>query len=236
MEFKLDMHTHTVASGHAYSTIQEMVISAKEKGLLALGITEHAPKMPGSCKEIYFMNLKIIPRQYKGLHLYLGSEVNILDEKGTIDLQGETIKGLDYLIASLHTPCIAPGTIEQNTNAYLNVMKKEKVRIIGHPDDQRYPIDYKELVGGAKENHVLLEVNNSSLSPKSFRANARENYKEMLCYCEKYEVPVIVGSDAHIGFDVGNFMYAKPLLEELHFPEKLIVNTSLELLKKYLFL
>ena len=51
----LDVHTHTIASGHAYSTLQEMIDSAKTKGLKLLGITEHTNKMPGTCSEIYFL-------------------------------------------------------------------------------------------------------------------------------------------------------------------------------------
>ena len=38
----LDLHTHTIMSGHAYSTMQEMIRSASEKDVKLLGITEHA--------------------------------------------------------------------------------------------------------------------------------------------------------------------------------------------------
>ena len=48
----LDLHTHTIMSGHAYSTMQEMIRSASEKDVKLLGITEHAPSMPGSCGEM----------------------------------------------------------------------------------------------------------------------------------------------------------------------------------------
>ncbi len=44
----MDLHTHTVASGHAYCTLREMARAASDKGLELLGITEHAPKMPGT--------------------------------------------------------------------------------------------------------------------------------------------------------------------------------------------
>ena len=47
--FEADLHTHTIASGHAYNTIREMARAAADKGLKALGITEHAlPSSPGS--------------------------------------------------------------------------------------------------------------------------------------------------------------------------------------------
>ena len=59
----LDMHTHSLASGHSYSTIREMAHMASKKGMQALGITEHGPQMPGSCHNFYFSNLKVVPRQ-----------------------------------------------------------------------------------------------------------------------------------------------------------------------------
>ena len=62
MNYLLDSHTHTIASGHAYNTIYEMAHSAADKGLSLLGITEHAMAMPGTCHELYFMNLKVVPR------------------------------------------------------------------------------------------------------------------------------------------------------------------------------
>ena len=46
MRFEADTHSHTLASGHAYSTIKEMAAAAEAKGLKALALTEHAPKMP----------------------------------------------------------------------------------------------------------------------------------------------------------------------------------------------
>lgn len=54
MKFIADTHSHTLASGHAYSTIKEMAAAAEAKGLKALAITEHAPKMPGTCGLFYF--------------------------------------------------------------------------------------------------------------------------------------------------------------------------------------
>ena len=54
MKYVLDSHTHTVASGHAYSTLHEMAKEAAEKGLKLLGITEHSMTMPGTCHEYYF--------------------------------------------------------------------------------------------------------------------------------------------------------------------------------------
>ena len=85
MRFEADTHSHTLASGHAYSTIKEMAAAAEAKGLKALALTEHAPKMPGTCGLFYFQNLDVVPRKCGGIRLLMGAEVNIMDETGRID-------------------------------------------------------------------------------------------------------------------------------------------------------
>lgn len=82
MKIELDVHTHTIASGHAFSTLQEMAQAAAGKGLKVLGITEHSPGIPGTCHPIYFRNLHVVPRRMYGVELLLGAEINILDGKG----------------------------------------------------------------------------------------------------------------------------------------------------------
>lgn len=77
MKIELDVHTHTVASGHAFSSLQEMAQAAAGKGLKLLGITEHSPGIPGTCDPIYFRNLHVVPRQMYGIELLLGAEINL---------------------------------------------------------------------------------------------------------------------------------------------------------------
>ena len=230
-EYVLDLHTHTIASGHAYNTLREMAKAASDKGLSVLGITEHAPKMPGTCHSFYFHNLKTVPRELYGIRLLLGSEVNIMDFEGNIDLEERDLKGMDIIIASLHTPCIKPGSVRENTTAYLKAMENPYVNIIGHPDDGRYPVDYRALVEGAKEKGKVLELNNHSLDPKCFRRDARENDLKMLELCKEYAVPVIMGSDVHFDTLIGEFSMARELLEEVDFPEELVLNRSVEALQ-----
>lgn len=234
MQFLIDTHTHTLVSGHAYSTMSEMIQSAKDKGLKYLGITEHAPNMPGTCHLFYFENLKVVPRQYDGLTLLLGAEANILDTNGTLDLYDNLLNRLDIIIASLHNPCYKECGRKGNTDAYLGAMKNPKVAIIGHPDDGRIPVDYEVLVREAKKHHVALEVNNSSLSPNSFRPNARENVMEYLTLCKVQEVPVIFGSDAHVCYDVANFTFAKEVADAVEFPMDLIINYNQSLIDEYI--
>ena len=46
MDILLDVHTHTIVSGHAFSTLTEMATEARRRGLKVFGITEHAPSLP----------------------------------------------------------------------------------------------------------------------------------------------------------------------------------------------
>ena len=229
----LDTHTHTLASGHAYSTIRENARAAAKKGLELLAITEHAPCLVGSCQTIYFQNLRVVDRSAYEVELLMGVELNILDEQGSVDLELRALKQMDLTIASLHTPCISPGSREFNTQACIGAMRNPYVNILGHPDDPRYPVDYRALVQAAKEFHVLLELNNSSLRPGGSRKNAKGLDMEMLKLCMEYETPIVIGSDAHVDTDVGRHEEALALLEEMKFPENLVVNRSVEELKKY---
>lgn len=235
MKIVLDTHAHTLVSGHAYNTIREMALMAHKKGLQAIALTEHAPTMPGTCHNFYFQNLMVIPREMEGVKLYLGTELNILDEHGAVDLPDKLLKELDIVIASIHSPCFQSDiTLENVMGAYFGAMENPNIHIIGHPDDGRFPVDYEALVKKAKETGTLLEINNSSLSPGGFRENTYENDKKMLEYCMKYEVTITLGSDAHVDVDVADHDMALKLLAECGFPEELVVNTSTEKLEKIL--
>lgn len=233
MQYILDVHTHTIASGHAYNTMREMAKAASEKGLELLGITEHSMSMPGTCHRFYFENLKMVDREMYGVELLLGAEVNIMDHTGRVDMEESILKNMDITIASMHIPCIRPGTRQENTNAYLEAMKDPYINIIGHPDDGRYEVDYLALVQGAKEYGVLLEVNNNSLDPRCTRMGGEENIRTMLEYCREYQVPVVVNSDAHTDTLVGNHAYGQRIIEEMDFPQELVLNRSVQELKKY---
>lgn len=234
MNIELDVHTHTLASGHAFSTLQEMARTAADKGLKLLGITEHTPGIPGTCNLIYFRNLHVVPRHMYGIDLLLGAEINILDTHGHIDLDEFHLNKLDLRIAGIHSLCYEPGTREENTHGLVEVIRNPFIHIISHPGDGTAQLDFEPLVLAAKEHHTLLEINNSSLKPIRHKKEARGNNLEILRLCKRYEVPVILGSDAHISFDIANYQYALELVAETEFPEALIMNTSVQQFTDYL--
>lgn len=223
---QIDIHTHTSASGHAYSTMAEMIEAAQEKGLRILGITEHGPAIPGTCDPIYFKNLWVVPRQYGKLRLMLGAELDILDTKGTIDSDVAHWRMLDVRIAGIHSLCWTGGTKEENTAGVIAAMHNPWIQIISHPVDGTAELDIEQLVLASKVTGTILELNNNSLRPGRKKPQAIANNREMLELCKRYEVPVLIGSDAHIRGDVANHADAYALANEVGFPERLILNRS----------
>ena len=85
MKLLFDLHTHTVASGHAFSTLKENIEEAAAKGLKAMGTSDHYSAMPGSAQPIYFTNFKAIKEKILGVRIFTGMEANIIDLEGKLD-------------------------------------------------------------------------------------------------------------------------------------------------------
>ena len=230
-----DIHTHSIASGHGTScTISDMAKTASAKGLKLLGITDHGPATLAAGTSSYFRSLTYSPRKRFGVELLYGIELNILDTDGKIDLEQELLDKLDYAIASMHYQNFRPGTCEENTAALLNVMKNPAVKLLGHIDNSQYDIDYVAVVKAAGENGVILEINEASLAPYGYRGDTRGNCAEILKYCHKYLVPVVLSSDSHGTDHIGDFTYAAEFVHEAMFPESLILNNQIPKLKMLL--
>lgn len=232
----IDIHTHSVLSGHAYSSLTENIEYAVKNGLKYYGISEHQPDDVGvGAHKFAFANCKrITPHKMGNTNILFGIELNILDNE--IDYKGVKIEKLDFAIASMHDYVYSSKhTVDENTKNYLMAINNPYVKIIGHMDNPKFPCDYKTVILEAKRNGVLIELNNTSLQPNGSRAGAKEIDKEILELCKKYNVEILLGSDAHIKYDVGNHNNCIGLLEEINFPDELVVNYNEDLIHKYFY-
>ena len=224
MKYLSDLHTHSIVSGHAYTTLLENINYCAEKGIKILGTSEHAPTMPGAPHYWYFGNLKVVPRVVNGVTILRGCEANILDIDGSLDMTAESSRNLDYMIASFHEPVFKPKSKEENTAAILNVMDKyDKVEILGHLGNPNYELDYEAIVKKAKEKDIMIEINNSSLLGSS-RVGSDVNCKKVALLCKEIGTKVILTSDAHINTCIGVFNKGIELLEEIQMPKELVMN------------
>jgi len=235
MQIVADLHTHSIASGHAYSTIEEMANAAAKKGLKMLALAEHGPKMPGGPHLYYFYNIRVIPDQIAGVEILRGVECNIIDRDGNIDLDDEHLAKLDWVLAGFHIFCSPEGSKEENTKALLKTIENPRVDGIVHPGNPEFEVDPLPVIKAIKANGKTLEINNSSVRKGgNIRLGSRENCLHIAKLAKEYGVQVILSSDAHISFDVGRFDNALELIRDAGLTEENILNTSVEKIKSFL--
>lgn len=228
MKYALDVHTHTIVSGHAYSTLMENAKAASEKGIKVLGTTEHGCTMPNAPHIWYFNNYKVLPREMYGVTMLYGVEANIIDYDGNLDIDDKTLEKLDIVIGSVHEVVYKVGSIQENTDAFLNAIKNGKIDIIGHLGNPNVPVDFKKIIECAKENNVLIEINNSSLTTS--RIGSLGNCKKIAELCKEYDTMIVINSDAHFCTKIGEFTEAVNMLESIGFPQDKIINTNPDML------
>ena len=226
-----DMHTHTVASTHAYSTITENCRSAAERGIRVVAMTDHWGEMPDSPHIWHFENLRILPRQICGVTVLKGVETNIIDNDGNFDMPRKTLEKLEWVVASMHRQVYEPTTAENHTRAYIKAAQDPIVDVIGHCTTDMFPIDFEKCVKAFKEYEKLVEINESSIL---YKKGSLENSYELLRLCKKYEVPVVFDSDGHFCELIGVVDTAVRIAQEVGFPEELVVNADYDRLMGYI--
>ncbi|MGF1700301.1 phosphatase [Photobacterium makurazakiensis] len=224
MKFVVDTHTHTVSSGHAYSTLLENAQSAAEHGLTLMCVTDHAPSMPGSPHFWHFANQRILPRFLHGVGILRGVEVNIMNSDGEIDLQPHISEQLDWVLASLHEPVFRPSDRQTHTKALLNVIASGRVHALGHLGNPNFDFDFETVITAAAEANVLIEINNSSLVGS--RAGSKPRCEQIALVAKEVGAMLTTGSDAHFAHDVGKFDQVSELLSKIQFPEERVVTTN----------
>lgn len=235
MDFEADLHIHTVASGHAFSTVAENANAAAKKGLKLIAITDHGPGLPGGAHPYDFWNLRVLPREINGVRILRGVEANIVDAHGHLDLDEELLKLLDVVHVALHTSCGYENRgAEKNTDTLIKAMSNPLVDILVHPGNLRFPIEVERIVEAAAENHVLLEVNNSSFLTSTSRAGSYDIDLGIVTEAKKHELEIVVGSDAHFHDAVGRFGAALELIKAADFPSDKILNSSAERVIQFL--
>ncbi|NLW17485.1 MAG: phosphatase [Firmicutes bacterium] len=232
MRIIADMHTHTIVSGHAYSTLQENLRAAKERGLLFMATTEHGPAMPHAPHRYYFGNLSVLPREVDGVRLITGVEANIINIDGELDLADRYLKRLEYVAVGLHRDCIPPGSQEENTAAILAAIQNPYVDAIVHPGNPAYPIDFLKVLLAAADAGVLIEINNSSLVRS--RIGSADRCREIARLAAQHNVKVVLGSDAHWAGHVGVLDEAYTMAIEAGIPQAHILNLDATRLEDFI--
>lgn len=223
LKIQADLHTHTIGSGHGYSSIEEMAKVARKKGIRLLGMTDHAPAMPGAAHEYYFYNLRAIPDYVNGVRICKGTEANIVNAQGKLDLPTSYLASYDIVVASAHyiaTP--AKLTKKQVTNMYLKVMENQHVDILGHIENPQFEMDYQTVIGAAKETGKIIEINNASFTIA--RHGSFNNCLAIMKLLKENNMLTVINSDAHFSTRVGEVSRALELALEQGIKRENILN------------
>lgn len=233
-----DYHTHTVFS-HGKGTILENALVAKRKGLKEIAITDHGfNHLLYGIRRVDLLKMRqecLDAEKLTGVKILLGIEANFLSNDGTIDLTKEDIALLDIILVGHHNFVRAktlkdkfslfyrniisgifkpsPKKVEENTQVYLNALKKYKINVLTHLN-YGMKVDTLKVALAAKENNTLIELNGKRI------LFTDEEMLEMA----KNKVKFIINSDAHSSSAVGEVNNAINLIARLRIPKNLIVN------------
>ncbi len=258
LQNRCDVHTHTLFSRHAYSTVREDVLAARDAGLELLGVTDHFSDMLYPSADLthadvrdyqYFVNSVIWPRVWEGVRVLHGAEADVRTLEGRLfgqdvmlerDLVGIPLDGTgslydhvvascDYVIASVHYREFArDATVAQGTEMYLGALAQPKVLVLGHTGRAGVPFDVPELVGEAARQHKLVEINSHSLEARRREGRTWKTCRKIAETCAELGCQIVISSDAHICCDVGSVSAALEMLDEIHFPQELVATRSAE--------
>ena len=223
MKIIADTHTHSIACDHAYSTVLENAVQAANVGLKHICLTEHAVAMPGSPSIIYFKTLRNLPRVINGVTILKGAELNIMDYSGKVDLPDEVLEDLEWVIASYHGVILPPADIKSHTRGWMNIAANPLIHVIGHCGNPSFNFEHKPVLQAFKDSGKVVEINSHSFMA---RKGSYEHCREIAILCAEIGVPVVVSSDAHHSSFVGAVDRSVALLEEIGFPEELILNAD----------
>ncbi len=192
------LHNHSTWSD-GKASIEGMARAAMERGLKVLAISDHssglgvtqgvdAEALARQREEIDALQAEL----GEGIRLLQGVEVEIKAD-GSLDLDDETLAGLDIVVASMHVSLRQDR--EQVTRRMLAAIGNPNVDIIGHPTGRllgkREPadLDMDAIFEAAAEAGLALELN---ANPR--RLDLSDVY---LRRAARMGIPISINTDAH---------------------------------------
>ena len=198
-----DLHAHsTYTDGRG--SIAEMAGAARAHGLEYLAITDHSRRVTLA----HGLDIERVREQRReidqvaagldGITLLHGIEVDILDD-GSLDLPGEVLAGLDWVVASVHYKL--EQSADEMTRRLIKAIRNPDVDVIGHPsgrllgEREAIKFDLAEVLRVAHAEGCALEVNSQP---------ERLDLTDTACLAAKHAgVKLVISTDAHSPRDFG---------------------------------
>lgn len=249
-----DMHTHTIFSGHAFSTLKENLEAASNAGMKFIAVTDHYYKngteldQKNEFNRIRYVQQRVNPNKF-GIQVVGSVECN-LEQTIRPDLECRLKDGtIKYRPIGFHSWFVPreERTVEEIITDFKRAHEETNFNVFVHiereldkichgaygkamtPDLEHF---FNELIDYAKKNNILLEVNESSLAQDN--CGNRERMKYWVEMAKKNGNEIVLGTDAHYCDEVGRFDNVIAFLNEIGYPKSLIINCNEERIKAFI--
>lgn len=233
-----DLHMHTIASQHAYSSLSEMINVSKQAGYKYIAITDHLFQnqdpllQKNETARIEYLSSRMIFE--KNIKVIGGVELNL--NQTPIDIE-KFKKAKCWRPVGLHSWFVDFDTITLDDLYELFLEKTENniCTAFAHLEREWYRINpkyenltpetkkmFEKIVKLAKEKNIYLEVNETSFLFNEH--NPTEQLYYWLGIAKEMNCPIYLGSDAHFYNEIGHFDNCLKALNYFNYPKDLILN------------
>ena len=209
-DFLRDHHMHTDWT-HAEDSVEDMIKTAEEKGLLSIAFTEHVNSVinwyPDFAKEVRDFG------KLSKLDVFLSVEAKAIDYLGNIDISNYIFSLADFVVGSVHRyplgnkkflPLEEIPSLGQEKAAKMefdaarSILNSEQADVLGHPFGV-----YSRYFNKFPEKEMYLLIQESLKKRKAIEINTSYNHgKEFVSLLRKVNPFVSIGSDAHRKEDI----------------------------------
>ena len=236
-----DLHTHTLFSKHAYSTVKENIEAARNKGLSYIAITDH-----------YFGNGDELDKKNEVNRIkYIEERVNKTSDVAVIGsaefnlgqeiYTPQKLQSLKWKPIGLHNWFIDTKNLkfqdlfllfkdaaENGFTSFVHIERELQKLLYGNYSQLEMIGFLYKIVDLAREKDIWLEVNESSLVVNE--CGGAERLENWLIYARDMGNKIYLGTDAHYCEEVGDFKNTIKLLNKVNYPKELILNCNENLL------
>lgn len=250
----IDMHTHSIFSKHAFSTIEENIKEAKNKNLKYMVVSDHfignGDYIDKKNEVDRIINIQKRINRFDQSFKIIGSAEFNLNQ----DIENwNKLKNLKWKPVGLHTWFVDTNLLdlEDAYDLFIKAYDKYSFNCFVHIDrefenfkDGKYinkdiSIIKKEvqewfyqICTFAKRNDIFIEINEGSLVNDV--CGGINRVKVLLEIAKENKNIITLGTDAHYSKEVGDFSIGLQLLNEIDFPKKLILNCDEEMIKTFI--
>ncbi len=226
-DIKGDLHAHSTWSD-GNSSIEEIVIKAKEIGYEYIAITDHSQglRVAGGLNShelgLKREEIERLNKKYKDIKILFGTEVDI-DSDGNLDYPDSVLEKMDIVIAAIHVgfkqsrAAITKRIVKACQNKCVSIIAHPTGRLWGSRDS--YDIDFEEAFRAAKDTNTAFEINSFPQRLDLNDINSR--------MARDAGVRIVINTDSHAAAHLEMMRFGVAVARRAWLEKKDVVNTAI---------